>query len=339
MQTSRDQLRDISAKRQHASLKNGLNFSPEPGRLGEALAFDGIDDHVLADALPGLDGATALTMSFWIRLQRLDRDQIILAKGDAEKDLEIRYQASNQALQVKVGEVIVEGTWRALSDEDWHFVAVRFEANEMTGLRLFLDHDPAGPSASTVGLTTFPNTTAPLYLGNDGTLNADRFLNGELDDLRLRKALVSAEELLETSVGVGPWIDVSGGHFDAGDYSKYMKNSALAVHILAFTVDQIHQIKGDRNTPDPFDHLGIPESGDGICDLLQEAKWEADYIAKMQDTDGGFFCVVYPRERPFEHDVLPSPGGVAEDVDLLWRGGGCAGSTRPFTCIQGTLSR
>ena len=40
-----------------------------------------------------------------------------------------------------------------------------------------------------------------------------------------------------------------------------------------------------------LDNLGIPESGDGISDLMQEAKWEADYIAKLQDSDGGFYFI------------------------------------------------
>ena len=43
--------------------------------------------------------------------------------------------------------------------------------------------------------------------------------------------------------------------------------------------------------------MGIPESGDGKSDLLQEAKWEADFLAKMQDDDGGFYFLVYPKER------------------------------------------
>jgi hypothetical protein len=44
-----------------------------------------------------------------------------------------------------------------------------------------------------------------------------------------------------------------------------------------------------------LDNLGIPESGDGISDVLEEAKWEADYVAKLQDTDGGFYFLVYPK--------------------------------------------
>ena len=54
-----------------------------------------------------------------------------------------------------------------------------------------------------------------------------------------------------------------------------------------------------------LDNLGIPESGDGISDVLQEAKWEADFLAKMQDTDGGFYFLVYPQNREYEGNVTP----------------------------------
>src|SRR5207244_1610687 len=63
-----------------------------------------------------------------------------------------------------------------------------------------------------------------------------------------------------------------------------------------------------------LDNLGLPESGDGKSDLLQEAKWEADYLAKMQDADGGFYFLVYPRDRAYEDDVLPDHG----DPQVVW---------------------
>jgi hypothetical protein len=101
-------------------------------------------------------------------------------------------------------------------------------------------------------------------------------------------------------VNRGP-VDVRGGHHDAGDYSKYTINSASFIHFLVFAAD---------NFPGAgeLDNLGLPESGDGKSDLLQEAKWEADFLAKMQDADGGFYFLVYPREREYENDVLPDKG-------------------------------
>lgn len=96
-------------------------------------------------------------------------------------------------------------------------------------------------------------------------------------------------------------IDVSGGHHDAGDYSKYTINSAALIHLLVFAADNFPGA-GD------LDNLGLPESGDGKSDLLQEAGIEAAFLSKMQDIDGGFYFLVYPRNRKYESDKLPDHG-------------------------------
>ncbi|MCB9799670.1 MAG: glycoside hydrolase family 9 protein [Candidatus Omnitrophica bacterium] len=96
-------------------------------------------------------------------------------------------------------------------------------------------------------------------------------------------------------------VDVSGGHHDAGDYSKYTINSTALIHYLTFAADVFPHVA-------ELDNLGLPESGDGKSDLLQEAEWEADFLMKMQDDDGGFYFLVYPRDRPYEDDVLPDEG-------------------------------
>ncbi len=48
--------------------------------------------------------------------------------------------------------------------------------------------------------------------------------------------------------------------------------------------------------PDNFksDDLNIPESGNSIPDLLDEVKYELDWLFKMQDTDGGVYFKVTP---------------------------------------------
>lgn len=107
-------------------------------------------------------------------------------------------------------------------------------------------------------------------------------------------------------VNQGP-VDTSGGHHDAGDYSKYTINSASLVHYLIFEVDSLPGVAA-------LDNLGIPESGDGISDVMQEAKWEADYLAKLQDADGGFYFLVYPQNREYESNVTPDHG----DPQVVW---------------------
>jgi hypothetical protein len=122
----------------------------------------------------------------------------------------------------------------------------------------------------------------------------------------------TAKQLKSTDNSLYPFIrsgkiDVAGGHHDAGDYSKYTINSAGLIHALVFAADNFEGAAA-------LDNLGLPESGDGKSDLLQEAKWEADFLAKMQDNDGGFFFLVYPKDRRYEDNILPDKG----DPQIVW---------------------
>ncbi|HWA25846.1 MAG TPA: glycoside hydrolase family 9 protein [Lacunisphaera sp.] len=151
---------------------------------------------------------------------------------------------------------------------------------------------PATVPVSTNGYTFTWNTIA----GDTSTTNP----------AQTAPVLSSPAAQLYPFVNQGP-IDVSGGHHDAGDYSKYTINSATLVHTLMFAVDSMSGIA-------TFDNLGLPESGDGISDVLQEAKIEADFLAKLQDADGGFYFLVYPRERKYENNVTPDRG----DLQVVW---------------------
>ncbi|MBP7126482.1 glycoside hydrolase family 9 protein [Myxococcota bacterium] len=100
---------------------------------------------------------------------------------------------------------------------------------------------------------------------------------------------------------------IFGGHHDAGDYGRYTSQGAALVHALVLAVDALPGVAD-------LDDLGLPESGDGVPDLLQEAAWEADFLLRMQDEDGGFFSMIRPRGRAYEDDVPPDPG----DPQMAW---------------------
>ncbi len=104
-----------------------------------------------------------------------------------------------------------------------------------------------------------------------------------------------------------PSVDASGGHFEAGNYSRVTWNCAQFVHSLMFAADALPGVAA-------LDNLGLPESGDGLSDVMQEAKWEADFLARMQDADGGFYYSTYPINREYENNVLPENG----DQEVVW---------------------
>jgi endoglucanase len=91
--------------------------------------------------------------------------------------------------------------------------------------------------------------------------------------------------------------DLLGGWFDAGDLNKYVPYLESTLFDL-FWAYELH--------PRAFgDDTNIPESGNGVADLLDEVKWELDWLLKMQDTDGGVFNRVAGRR----YDNGPDPPG------------------------------
>ena len=77
--------------------------------------------------------------------------------------------------------------------------------------------------------------------------------------------------------------DVTGGWHDAGDYGRYVVPGAKAVQDLLLTYE-------DSETAAKDDSIGIPESGNGVPDILDEARYELDWMLKMQDeTSGGVY--------------------------------------------------
>ncbi len=74
--------------------------------------------------------------------------------------------------------------------------------------------------------------------------------------------------------------NLTGGWHDAGDYNKYVWGAvSQAVLFLVRSFEDNPAVWDD-------DALGIPESGNGVPDLLDEIKWELDWLLKMQLPDG-----------------------------------------------------
>jgi len=81
--------------------------------------------------------------------------------------------------------------------------------------------------------------------------------------------------------------DLTGGWHDAGDYNKYLwyaASNAILFMLRAWEDEP-------RRFPDGA--LNIPESGNGVSDLLDEVKWELDFFLKMQLPDGSVLSTVH----------------------------------------------
>jgi endoglucanase len=88
----------------------------------------------------------------------------------------------------------------------------------------------------------------------------------------------------------------TGGWHDAGDYGKYIVNAGVTVGTLLLAYDVAPSRFG-------YDDLGIPESGNGVPDILDEVRFELNWMLSMQAAGGGvFFKITKPQ---FEGFVMP----------------------------------
>lgn len=95
-----------------------------------------------------------------------------------------------------------------------------------------------------------------------------------------RHAACHQEGAYHASSGkTGPHVSAKGWH-DAGDYGRYVVNSGIATGTLLWTWEMF----GDRLQRAK---LNIPESGNGTPDILNEVRWNLDWMLSMQDEDGG----------------------------------------------------
>lgn len=79
--------------------------------------------------------------------------------------------------------------------------------------------------------------------------------------------------------GTDEFINVSGGWHDAGGYGRYMVPGAKAAADLLLAYEA---------APSAFsDNANIPESGNGVPDILDEVRYELEWMFKMQDASSG----------------------------------------------------
>ncbi len=89
------------------------------------------------------------------------------------------------------------------------------------------------------------------------------------------------------------------GWYDAGDFGKYVSNGSFSAGQLLYALERYPDIYADGS-------LNIPESGNGINDLLDEIKYEVDWLATMQDDDGGVFHKLTTKR--FSDAIMPNEG-------------------------------
>jgi endoglucanase len=81
-------------------------------------------------------------------------------------------------------------------------------------------------------------------------------------------------------------LDVTGGWYDAGDHGKYVVNGGISTWELLSTYERSLTARTGQPSTLGDGTLAIPESGNKVPDILDEVRWELDFLLKMQVPDG-----------------------------------------------------
>lgn len=80
-------------------------------------------------------------------------------------------------------------------------------------------------------------------------------------------------------------LNVTKGWYDAGDHGKYVVNGGISVWTLMNFYEREMYITGNP-VPVADGSMNIPESSNGIADILDEARWQMEFLLAMQVPQG-----------------------------------------------------
>ncbi len=120
-------------------------------------------------------------------------------------------------------------------------------------------------------------------------------------------------------------ISAPRGWYDAGDYNKYVVNSGISTStLLSLYEDFPVYMKTVK--------LNIPESGNGVPDILNEVLWNLRWMMFMQDVDGG----VYHKLTNAAFDKFEMPDSAKAPRYVVQKG---TAATLDFAAVMAQASR
>jgi endoglucanase len=123
----------------------------------------------------------------------------------------------------------------------------------------------------------------------------------------------------------GTVISAPRGWYDAGDYNKYIVNSGISTStLLSLYEDFPAYMKTIK--------LNIPESGNGVPDILNEVLWNLRWMMCMQDVDGG----VYHKLTNAAFDKFEMPDSAKAIRYVVQKG---TAATLDFAAVMAQASR
>jgi len=170
-----------------------------------ALDFDGQRDYVVIQTEAALNNLEAITMAAWI-YPRVDSHWHVLDKGDGDKRL--YSEGLNRTLDGRVRYAGTHAFSRSVNNtiqlNTWQHVAMVW-SRETNTTRLFHNGREVSYSLQDIGTDgPLDDTTHPLTIGARGALGEGTFFNGMIDEVRLYRRALTADEIYDLYVPLAP---------------------------------------------------------------------------------------------------------------------------------------
>ncbi len=190
---------DSSGQGNNGSLKNVVATSSivVAGKLGQALSFDGTNDHVDVGSTATLDFPdVSFSYSFWVFTNTVQARNVISNRAtdsSASKGYSVYF--SNGAASARLEMRFIDGTDHAyaiigaMKYNQWHHVAVVWDRESAT-VTAYTDGVQTLVPTSIVGIGSIPkSSTFKIAYGEKG------YFKGAVDDVRIYNRVISATEI------------------------------------------------------------------------------------------------------------------------------------------------
>jgi endoglucanase len=135
-----------------------------------------------------------------------------------------------------------------------------------------------------------------------------------------------ADERGQTWPGCDYTLDASAGWYDAGDHGKYVVNGGISVWTLVNAWERASALKRPGATRALGDGaLALPENANGVPDVLDEARFELNFLLAMQIPRGKTAQVPVGKQKPVDGKLaltaIDASGMVHQKIaDRYWTG-------------------
>ncbi len=192
---------DRSGNNNRGILTNGPVRAP--GKIGQALNFDGNNDYVTMGNVSAINGLTKITVSAWVRAVGVTSEkhfvdasacsgatdsgvfELLGGYGTARKAQFVIYKSGGSL------DVYLSGAGTTnIDDGQWHFLLGRYDGSEVS-----IWVDGVWENAQEISGLTLSTTANSLEIGGNCNANFAGYSNAGIDDVRIYNRALSLDEI------------------------------------------------------------------------------------------------------------------------------------------------